>query len=102
MESDMAEIEIRSTGELLLLGEVVGRITWERPFIESDLAGTYDDHGWGYDEFGDPFECSKCEDRADEVEEIEVERDKLIAERDALRDQLADQERKIKKRGIIL
>ena len=97
----MAEIEIRSTGELLLHGDVVGQITWERPFIESDLAGTYDDHGMGYDEFGDAYGCD-CDEKTDEIDQLEDERDELITERDALRDQLDELESKIKKRGIIL
>ena len=43
----MAEIEIRTSGELMLAGEVVGSINWARPYIESEVAGIYDDAGDG-------------------------------------------------------
>lgn len=67
----MAEIEIRTTGELIVNLEVVGRIAWAKPLIESEIAGIYDDHGLGYDEFGDPLDCSACDERDDLLEEIE-------------------------------
>ena len=35
----MSEIEITTTGELKLFGDVIGHISWVRPYIESDVAG---------------------------------------------------------------
>ncbi|MFI0396014.1 hypothetical protein [Paracoccus jiaweipingae] len=67
----MAEIEIRTTGELIVNLEVVGRITWAKPLIESEIAGLYDDHGYGYDEWGDPFDCSPCDEKDDLLKDIE-------------------------------
>ena len=59
----MAEIEITTGGEIKLAGDVVGQITWTRPYVESEAAGVYDDHGYGYDEWGDQYECSGCIER---------------------------------------
>lgn len=57
----MAEIEITTCGELMLAGEIVGRITWARPYIEGEVAGAYEATGMWRDEFGDPM-CGGCDD----------------------------------------
>lgn len=54
----MAEIEIRTDGELRLAGEVVGQVVWVRPFIERDVAGTYDDEDALLEQY-----CSGCEEK---------------------------------------
>ena len=46
----MAEVEITTTGEVKLNGDVVGHITYTRPYVESAIAGVFctsDD--WDYD-----------------------------------------------------
>ena len=98
----MAEIEITTAGELKLAGDIVGHIAWVRPFIESDVAGLYDDFGNGYDEWGDLYGFADLDDLKDERDELESERNALLKERDDLQSQLAEFEQKIKKRGIIL
>lgn len=65
----MAEIEITTSGELKLAGDIVGRIKWMQPFIESDVAGVYDDD--------EPFvqdwsvECTSCGEKDELLDDIE-------------------------------
>lgn len=75
----MAEIEIRTTGKLIVNLEVVGQITWAKPLIESEIAGIYDDHGFGYDEWGDPLDCAGCDERDDALSALDTAiNDKLV------------------------
>lgn len=69
----MAEIEIRTSGELMLAGEVIGQITWARPYIERDVAGVYELEGWGRDDFGLPYdyECAACEEKTSVLNEAQ-------------------------------
>jgi hypothetical protein len=56
----MAEIEITTSGEVKLAGDMVGQITWTRPFVEVEVAGVF---YIGDDDWGDPFECGGCIER---------------------------------------
>lgn len=76
----MAEIEITTTGELILEGDKVGQITWARPYAEYEAAGTYDDAGFGLDEWGARIGCSECDEKDDEIGDLETERDNLLKE----------------------
>lgn len=73
----MAELEIRTTGELMLHGEIVGRISFLRPFVEREVAGMYwpDDH----EDFG--REWATEEDMTDLEDEIEDLKDDLEKEK---------------------
>jgi len=65
----MAEIEITTAGELKLAGDTVGHIAWVRPFIESDVAGVYDDE--------EPYApdwhigCTPCDEKEELLSDIE-------------------------------
>jgi hypothetical protein len=69
----MAEIEIRTTGELMLGGNVIGQITFTWPFIEDEAAGVYDNDQEG-----------GCDCYGDEIEDLEEERDELKGDLDEL------------------
>jgi len=56
----MAEIEITTSGEIKLAGDVVGQITWTRPYVESEVAAVF---YIGEEDWGDPYECSGCIER---------------------------------------
>ncbi len=55
----MTEIEITTTGELKLAGDVVGHITWTRPYVARDVAGVFAFDG-----------CAGCECRDDEIAKL--------------------------------
>lgn len=86
----MAEIEIWSTGELRCEGEVVGRITFLRPFAESEFAGMYwpDDHEDFGREWATEEDVSELED---EIEDLKDDLEKERAEVKRLKALLADQ-----------
>ncbi|AUQ62356.1 MULTISPECIES: hypothetical protein [Phaeobacter] len=86
----MAEIEIRTTGELIVNLEVVGQITWAKPLIESEIAGIYDDHGFGYDEWGDPLNCTPCDEKDDALSELDA----------AINDKLAKLLKRVRKEAL--
>ncbi len=73
----MAELEIRTTGELMQNGEIVGHIAFAKPFVEREVAGMYwpDDH----EDFG--REWATEEDVTDLEDEIEELKDDLERER---------------------
>lgn len=77
----MAEIEIRTTGELRRNGDVVGQITFARPFIEGDVAGRYADgcDDWFCDCGGDIDE-DRISDLTDEVEGLKNDKKTLAAD----------------------
>lgn len=79
----MAEIEIRTTGELIVNFEVVGQITWAKPLIESEIAGIYD-------ECGDPLNCTPCDEKVDALSELDV----------AINDKLAKLLKRVRKEAL--
>lgn len=86
----MAEIEITTTGELILEGDKVGQITWARAYAEYEVAGTYDDSGFGFNEFGDPYGCSECDEKEGEIDDLEIERNALLEKVKKLTGALSD------------
>lgn len=94
----MAEVEITTTGEVKLNGDVVGKITYSRPYVEAEIAGVFDtSDGYQYE----PWGCDGCYDLEVEKDELECKVDELegkvielVDERDALKDALAEAERK--------
>lgn len=58
----MAEIKITTTGELQLDGDVVGRIEWLKPYVESDVAGLFVQDDPFVDEWGARIDCTSCAD----------------------------------------
>jgi len=56
----MSEIKITTTGELQLNGEIVGRIEWLKPFVESDVAGSFSQDDPFVDEWGARIDCTAC------------------------------------------
>ena len=53
----MAEIVICTTGELILNGNLVGRVIFEMPYIEAEVSGVYDDTNEGQ---GCSCVCDEC------------------------------------------
>lgn len=62
------EIEIRTDGEVLEKGQVVGRVAWAKPYVESDIAGEY-----ARDRIG----CYGCGEYQVEVEDLEWDKVQL-------------------------
>jgi hypothetical protein len=58
----MSEIKITTSGELQLNGDIVGRIEWLKPFIESDVAGSFSQDDPFVDEWGARIDCTSCEE----------------------------------------
>ena len=82
----MAEIEIRTTGELLFAGDVVGQITWIRPYCERDVAGTFEVD----------TDCG-CAATADEVEAMTEEISDLEDDFACLKESLEAEKAKVAK-----
>lgn len=83
----MAELEIRTNGEVLQADLVVGQITFTRPFIERELAGIWFPDGWDEDSIGEmQEELEQLEDKVDELKRnLKAERELV----DDLRKQIA-------------
>ena len=62
----MSDIKITTSGELHLNGDIVGRIEWLVPFVESDVAGWFSLDDPFVDEYGARIDCTACGER-DEV-----------------------------------
>lgn len=71
----MKELEIRTTGELMLCGAVVATVTISKPFVEDEIAGIWHPEGYSQDEFGD--EISSNEDLEDTISDLEDRVDDL-------------------------
>lgn len=67
----MAEIKITTTGELHLDGDVVGRIEWLKPYVESDVAGIFSQDDPFVNEWGERIDCTGCDDKIDLLEGAE-------------------------------
>lgn len=73
----MSVLEIRTTGELFLGGNLIGQVTFTAPFAENDAAGEWwadDPHGDGW---GGPHECAGCDERDSDIDYLEDEVDGL-------------------------
>jgi hypothetical protein len=85
----MSEIKITTSGELKLNDDVVGRIEWLRPFVESDVAGEFSLDDPFVDEWGVRIDCTAC-----------VEKDELLDDLDGAVDRarrlLSDARKKLK------
>ena len=66
----MAEIEITTTGELKLEGDVVGRIKWLRLFVESDVAGQFSTDDPFVDGWGGRIDCTECDERDELLDDL--------------------------------
>lgn len=56
----MSDIKITTSGELHLNGDIVGRIEWLVPFVESDVAGRFSLDDPFVDEYGARIDCTSC------------------------------------------
>lgn len=56
----MSEIKITTSGELRLDGDIVGRIEWVKPYVESDVAGEFNQDDPFVDEWGARIDCTSC------------------------------------------
>lgn len=56
----MSEIKITTSGELHLDGDIVGRIEWVKPYVESDVAGEFSLDDPFVDEWGARIDCTSC------------------------------------------
>ena len=60
----MKALEIRTTGEVLLMGEVVGQISFAKAYVEDDVAGLYWPEAYG---------CTSCADHDEKISDLEDE-----------------------------
>ncbi len=67
----MSEIEITTTGEVKLCGDVVGRITWMKPFVESDVAGRFSHDDQFVDEWGARIDCTECAQKNELLDDLD-------------------------------
>jgi|LULG01.1.fsa_nt_gb hypothetical protein len=67
----MSEIKITTSGEIQLNGDVVGRIEWLKPFVESDVAGTFDQDDPFVDEWGARIDCTACLEKDDLLDDLD-------------------------------
>ncbi len=64
----MADLIIKTTGEVLLGDMEVARITFTKPFCEADVAGEYVSEGYASDGWGSEDECDDLEHQLGQVE----------------------------------
>jgi hypothetical protein len=86
----MAELEIRTNGEVLQADLVVGQSTFTRPFIERELAGIWFPDGW---DDGEGCGCNTCDE--DAISELEEQVDELERNLKAERELVADLRKQI-------
>jgi hypothetical protein len=69
----MDGIRITTTGEIHLNGDLVGRIQWLKPFVESDVAGVFTPDDEFVDEWGARINCSACTSASELLEDLDRE-----------------------------
>ncbi|WP_224825788.1 hypothetical protein [Cognatishimia sp. MH4019] len=67
----MSEIKITTSGELHLDGDVVGRIEWLKPYVESDVAGIFSQDDPFVNEWGERNDCTACEEKVELLAALE-------------------------------